>query len=113
MSQIFIEKKVFDKKNFSKVIDINFHQLLSNSTTEEIPIFTLEDFFNLYEQLFYQIPKEGDINSHNYILQKEADYLGINLDKDNIQALLEEITTLRQQVLDAQTTIKELSSIIK
>ena len=110
MSQIPIEKTVFDKDTFSKIIDTQFHQLLNNQT-EETPVFTIDDFFQLYENLFYQIPKEGDTNSHMYIIQKEADYLGISINQDDVQALLEEITTLRQQVLDTQTALADLSKI--
>ena len=33
-------------------------------------------------------------------------YLGVNLNNDDIQALLDEITTLRQTVLDTQTALK-------
>jgi len=113
MSQIPIEKQVFDKNTFSKVIDTQFHQLLNNQVAEETPTFTIDDFFELYEQLFYQIPKEGDTNSHMYIIQKEADYLGIIINQDDIQALLDEITTLRQQVLDTQTALNDLSIITK
>ena len=87
MSQIPIEKQVFDKNAFGKVIDTQFSQLLNN-VSEETPVFTLEDFFQLYEQLFYQIPKEGDIDSHRFILEKEADYLGVIINQDDIQALL-------------------------
>ena len=112
MSQIPIEKQVFDKESFGKVIDTQFHQLLKN-VSEETPTFSLEDFFELYEQLFYQIPKEGDTNSHRYILQKEADYLGVIVNQDDIQALLEEITNLRQQVLDTQTALDEISKTVK
>ena len=112
MSQIPIEKQVFDKIAFGKVIDTQFHQLLNN-VSEETPVFTIEDFFQLYENLFYQIPKEGDTNSHRYILEKEADYLGVIVNQDDIQALLEEITTLRQQVLDTQTALDEVSKTIK
>jgi len=112
MSQIPIEKQVFDKDTFGKVIDTQFHQLLNNQA-EETPVFTIEDFFQLYEQLFYQIPKEGDTNSHTYILQKEAEYLGVKINQDDIQALLEEITNLRQQVLDTQTALDEISKTVK
>ena len=112
MSQIPIEKTVFDKDAFGNVIDTQFHQLLNN-TSEDTPVFTIEDFFELYEQLFYQIPKEGDINSHRYILEKEADYLGVIINQDDIQALLEEITNLRQQVLDTQTALDEISKLSK
>ena len=112
MSQIPIEKQVFDKNSFGKVINTQFSQLLNN-VSEETPVFTIEDFFQLYDQLFYQIPKEGDTNSHRYMLEKSADYLGIIVNQDDIQALLEEITNLRQQVLDTQTVLDEISKTIK
>ena len=110
MSQIPIEKTVFDKNQFGRVINTEFSQLISSQ--EETPSFTLDDFFELYDQLFYQIPKEGDTNSHRFIIQKEADYLGIIIDQSDIQALLDEITTLRQQVLDTQTALNELNKTV-
>jgi len=113
MSQISIEKQVFDKNQFGKVIDTEFSQLLNQQVAEPTPTFTLDDFFNLYDQLFYQIPKEGDIDSHQYIIQREAEYLGIIIDQSDIQALLDEITVLRQQVLDTQTALNDLSKTIK
>ena len=112
MSQIPIEKQVFDKNTFGRVINTQFSQLLNN-ISEDTPEFTIEDFFELYENLFYQIPKEGDTNSHRYILEKEADYLGVIVNQDDIQALLEEITNLRQQVLDTQTALAEISKTVK
>jgi len=111
LSQIPIEKQVFDKNQFGKVIDTEFTQLLNQQTEIPTPTFTLDDFFTLYDQLFYQIPKEGDANSHRYILQREADYLGVIIDQDDIQALLDEITALRQQVLDAQTALNEINQV--
>jgi hypothetical protein len=112
MSQIPVQKTVFNKNTYTRVIDTQFNQLMSQEE-EEIPSFTVDDFFELYDQLFYQIPKEGDTNSHQYILQREADYLDIDLSKDNIQALLDEITSLRQQIVDAQTIINNLSRTTK
>jgi hypothetical protein len=109
MSQIPIQKIVYDKNSYNRVINTQFSQLLNQSTDEEQLSFTVDDFFELYDQVFYQIPKEGDTNSHQYILQREADYLGISVSQDDVQALLNEITSLRQQVLDAQTTINELT----
>jgi hypothetical protein len=50
--------------------------------------------------MFYQIPKTGDINSHTYILNKTIEYLGVRLADDaSIQALLDEISGLRKQIL--------------
>ena len=108
MSQIPVQKIVFNKDSFGRLINTQFSQLL-NQTVEETNTFTVDDFFQLYEDLFYQIPKEGDTNSHRYILQREADYLGVSISQDDIQALLNEITSLRQQVLESQQTINELT----
>jgi hypothetical protein len=113
MSQIPIEKQVFDKDQFGKVINTQFSQLIDPQQTEATPTFTLDDFFTLYDQLFYQIPREGDIDSHQYILQREAEYLGVIIDQEDIQALLDEITVLRQQVLDTQTALNDLSKTIR
>lgn len=111
MSQIPIQKTVFDKNSFNKVVNTQFTQLVEPQTEDEDTLeFSIDDFFSLYEQLFYQIPRDGDINSHQYILQREADYLGIIINQDDIQALLNEITSLRQQVLDTQTLVNQLSS---
>jgi hypothetical protein len=109
MSQIPVQKTVFNKDTYGRVINTQFSQFLNQEVVEETPSYTIDDFFDLYDQLFYQIPKEGDVNSHQYILQSEADYLGISISPDDIQALLDEITSLRQQVLETQQTINDLT----
>ena len=65
----------------------------------------------MYENLFYQIPKEGDVDSHRYMLERSAEYLGVVVSQDDLQALLDEITNLRQQVLDLQTAMSELNQV--
>ena len=107
MSQIPVQKTVFDKDSYSRVIDTQFSQLITQE--DETLSFSVDDFFELYDQLFYQIPRDGETNSHQYILQREADYLGISISQDDVQALLDEITSLRQQVLDTQTIINDLT----
>jgi hypothetical protein len=107
MSQIPVEKTVFNK-DLSKVINTQFRQL---GQTEGLGAeISLDDFFKLYDDLFYIIPKEGDINSHRYILNREAEYLGVGItDEIDIQALLDEITNLRQELLDANKNLTEIS----
>jgi len=107
MAQISFNKNIFDKNNFEKIVNINFNQLskVSPNTT-----FTLTDFFQLYENLFESIPKEGDIQSHRYILNKTAEYLGVNINETtDIQALLDEITSLRNELLDTNKTLLDLN----
>jgi hypothetical protein len=108
MSQIPIQKQVFGK-DFSKVIDVEFKQLLQKTTDNNNEI-TIDEFFNLYEELFYQIPKEGESHSHRYILTRTVDHLGVRLaDDTDVQALLQEITELRQELLDANKALNDLN----
>jgi hypothetical protein len=109
MSQIPVQKTVFNKDTYGRVVDTQFHQFLNQGAGEDGLSFTVDDFFQLYEDLFYQILKEGDTNSHRYLLQKEADYLGVSISQEDVQALLNEITSLRQQVLETQQTINDLT----
>ena len=109
MSQIPVQKTVFNKDTYGRVINTQFSQFLNQDAVEETLSFTVDDFFQLYDELFYQIPIEGDTDSHQFILRREADYLGVSISQDDIQALLNEITSLRQQVLEAQQTINDLT----
>jgi hypothetical protein len=92
---------VYDKSRFAKVVNTQFSELVS--PPEIVEEFTIEDFFARYDELFFDIPNEGEINSHRYILNKEAEYLGFKLmDDTDVQALLQEITDLRQQLLETE-----------
>ena len=108
MSEIIdLGKTTFSRKNFEKVVDNRFKQLLNNQAVVD-DVFTIDDFFQLYEDLFFQIPKEGDTQSHRFILNQTAEYLGISLnDGTDIQALLDEITTLRSELLTVNQTLAD------
>ena len=109
MESIKVDKTILGKNN--SVLNTDFSFFLKDTI---VPEFTLEDFFQLYEELFYQIPKEGEVESHRYILNKEAEYLGVQLADDvDIQALLNEITSLRQQLLESKTIITDYTKTKK
>jgi hypothetical protein len=75
-------------------------------TPESIPSISVAEFFNNYQEIFFQIPKFGDINSHEYLIKTSQEYIGSNqLTDDTIQALIEEVTQLRQENLDLQQQI--------
>jgi hypothetical protein len=65
--KINLNKNVFNKQDFLNTVNTSFTQLVLPITLE-VPIFTVDDFFVQYENLFFQIPKEGDINSHQYLV---------------------------------------------
>lgn len=112
MSEIIpVQQFVYDKDRFSKVIDTQFRELAPTETVT--PEITVDEFFALYDELFFDIPREGDINSHRYILQREAEYLGVQFADDvDIQALLQEITDLRQQLLATETINARLEELV-
>jgi hypothetical protein len=45
------------------------------------------------------------------LLNKIAGTLGVNVDTTDIQALLNEITSLRQQLVDIQTTVNSANQL--
>ena len=101
---INLGRNVFDKNAFKNTIDTNFTQLVSvpDPTFFDINLATVEDFFILYDKLFYEIPKEGEISSHEYIVKRSGEYINYQQIDDTIQALLDEIAALRQEILDIQ-----------
>lgn len=105
MAEINLQKTIYPK-NFNKVVNQNFSQLIKPTlpTITEAP--TVAEFFILYDELFYQIPKQGDVNSHQQLVDKSSDYLGIS--PTDVDGLLAEITVLRQQLIDANQQINEL-----
>ena len=106
--QINLNKTVYDKNQYQKVIDTSFTQLINitSSLTSSIPPITLDQFFQYYQDLFYQIPKLGDVNSHEYLIKTSTDYIGVSQQtNDTIQALVEEVTQLRQENLNLQQQI--------
>lgn len=107
--RIPIQQVVYDKNTFSKVVDTQFRELNnSQPVSQEV---TVEEFFRLYDELFFDIPKEGDINSHVYILNREAEYAGVKFEDDtDVQVLLQEITDLRQQLVNIESINSKLST---
>ena len=109
MEQINLNKQVYDKNQYQKVIDTSFTQLVSVTSslvTSSTPPITLDQFFQYYQDLFFQIPKLGDINSHEYLVKTSTDCICTSQQtNDTIQALVEEVTSLRQENLSFQQQI--------
>ena len=103
MEQIDLNKNVFEKRQYQKVIDTSFTQLLpTQPSTAIVDSISIDQFFNYYNQLFFDIPKLGEVNSHEYLIKTSQEYVGSTFQSDNIQALIDEVTYLRQQNLELQ-----------
>jgi len=101
---VTLQKQVYDKNQYQKVIDTSFSQLVqptSTNTGSALP--SIDEFFTYYNQLFFDIPKFGVTNSHEYLIKTSQEYIGIsNVVNDEIQALINEVTELRQDNLELQ-----------
>lgn len=106
-----LNKQVYDKRQYTKVIDTSFKQLGVQTIQEQIdqqP--TVDEFFNMYNELFYQIPELGTTNSHEYLIKKSSEYISFDANQDEIIALQNEISQLRIDLLDAQKQVIELQT---
>jgi hypothetical protein len=101
--RIDLVKKVYSKTEYPKIIDTKFNQLGVVSITSQLQnTITVEQFFQNYTELFYEIPAFGDINSHQYLIETSAEYIDYDFNNEEIQALKAEITQLRKDLLQAQ-----------
>ena len=110
MAKQRISKTVFNKENFDKVIDRSFKDSLQPVADDDE--MTVEEFFVEYNRLFYDIPPEGDIDSHRFIINRSSELVDFEKDTEDIQPLLEEIAQLRNQNLEQAGQIIELQTQI-
>jgi len=95
--RINLTRTVYNKSDYQKTIDTSFNELLPPVTVEEEDIITVEQFFNYYNQLFFDIPKTG-VNSHNTLIQESTEYVGDEQTNAEIEALVQEVDSLRAQL---------------
>ena len=107
-SELQLSKKLYDKSAYLNTINNQFTELVP-STPEGVDVLTVEEFFELYNELFYEIPKEGETNSHEYLVKQSTNYIGSQVITEDIQALLDEITSLREENLTLQQNIVDLT----
>ena len=105
-----LNKKVYAKNQYEKVIDTTFSQLATTPTftvTSSIEA-QIAAFFAMYDQLFYDIPKNGPTDSHEYLIKTSTEYINYTPINDDIQALIDEINNLQQQNLELNQQLVDL-----
>ena len=97
-----LNKQVFEKRQYDRTINTSFTQLGQSTlvdTGSALP--SVDQFFDYYNQLFFDIPKFGETNSHEYLIKTSTEYIGASVVvNDEIQALIDEVTQLRQDNLE-------------
>ena len=110
--EVQFTKEVYGKVSYPKIVNTEFSELVSVEETDLAvpdPI-TVAEFFEEYDRLFFQIPRNGANGSHAAIVERSSSYIGISGQSAEIQALLDEISDLRLQLLTAQQEIVNLST---
>ena len=105
------KKKVFNKAQYPKTINTQFSQLgitPINDSIAQTP--TVEEFFSLYDELFYEIPALGTTNSHEYLVKTSGEYINFEENNEIIEALQQEITQLREENLQLQVSAAEAAT---
>ena len=109
MERINLRKQVYPKNEVNNVINTNFTEFtLPNIQT--VVTASIEEFFTQYQTLFFQIPKFGNINSHEYLIKTSQAYVGSVVVNDEIVLLQQEITQLRRQLIEIQREPVQLIS---
>ena len=106
-----LNKQVYDKNAYNKVIDTSFKQLGFQTVQEQLnqqP--TVDSFFAMYNELFYNIPELGATNSHEYLIKTSSEYINYSADQELINALQAEIAQLRTDLLDSQKQVIQLQT---
>ena len=106
-----LNKQVYNKDQYTKIIDTSFKQLGVQSIQQQIadqP--TVDDFFNMYNELFYDISETGEVNSHEFLIKKSSEYIDFEANQEEITALQAEIAQLRIDLLDSQKQVIELQT---
>ena len=107
-------REVFNKNQYEQVIDTSFSQLgvtsISASAEDQVSV---EEFFGLYNSLFYDIPTTGETNSHEFLVKSSGEYINFDQIADEILALQQEIAGLREELLAEQIKALELETGVK
>jgi hypothetical protein len=103
-----IVKTNVNKKEFDRVVDRSFKTF--GVELEEEQALTVDEFFTNYERLYKDIPVDGEVNSHQFLSRESGKLLDVVEDTVNIQPLLDEIDNLREQLLNANERILELTN---
>ena len=111
--EINFNKTVFNKSQYTKTINTSFSELGVTTIQEELNLQpTVEEFFSLYNQLFYEIPEFGETNSHEYLIQQSSEYINFDANREIVSELQKEISQLREELLTSQRQTIELETNI-
>ena len=111
--ELKLNKAVFGKVSYPQIVDTEFKQLVQpNEVTPDLEPLTVTQFFEEYNRLFFDIPQNGEVGSHRELVTRSSSYVGMTDQSSEMQALIDEISDLRIQLLSAQQEVINLSTTV-
>lgn len=107
MSEIVKLEKTIYSNNINNVINNGFTQLIPPETeTISQPDMSIDEFFQQYDLLFFEIPPSGSDNSHLGLVTRSLEYLGVS-----IEDLQSELDYLRQENVELKNQILQVTGL--
>lgn len=97
--QVQTNKTIYSN-SINKVKDTTINTFIPPiDNTPVVPIPTINEFFENYDILFFEIPKTG-ANSHETLIEKSSNYIGLNLEQlyTQLKELQAQNQLLQQQI---------------
>ena len=111
MENVQLVKKVYGINTYSKVIDTSFSELITAPQEVSVSTMNVDQFFREYDRLFFDIPVTG-VNSHFELVERSQQYVGGSVIDAEKLALIEEINSLRQQLLDINQSFTSITNLV-
>tara|TARA_B100001778_G_C18384960_1_gene537033 strand:- start:66 stop:434 length:369 start_codon:yes stop_codon:yes gene_type:complete len=106
MAEINIQKTVFNRTEFERVVDRDFKTFVP--PVELVDTDTVAELFRLYNKLFLEIPLRNSNSSHEYLIRRSSELVDLDETDDQLQPLLDEIANLRAQLVEASEDVLRL-----
>lgn len=108
-----LNKNVFNKNTYPKIIDTKFKSLGTKTISEQISETpSAQEFFNMYNTLFFSINQFGPTKSHEFLIKTSSEYINYDNDSEIIKLLQAEIAGLRQDLLESQQALADFMESI-
>lgn len=112
MANVDLVKEIYGINTYTKAVNTSFTELVVPTVEATASVITVDQFFQYYDDLFFDIPVSGSINSHTYLVERSQQYIGGSVIDNEKQALIEEINSLRQQLLDLNQSFTNINDLL-
>ena len=103
--KIRLSKTVKEQSDVKKVVSNTFTTFIQPEDIKNND--TVSELFRLYDKLYLELPLEGP-RSHTYLIEESSKLVSVQQDNEAIQPLLDEISNLRERLINANEQIFQL-----